>query len=120
MLSRSVCRGSWILCMAICLWAAPLPAGQISDDLNAFNGYILETPISAYASFHLVDVWSTEFVQEVALYEKPGDSIDLNGAVVKKVRYRFADGRLESIQLTYEGYDNRQKLIGWLEEHYGK
>jgi hypothetical protein len=95
-------------------------AGQISTDSNAFNGYTLTTPLSDYPSFKLVETWSGDFVQEVSLYENPREALTLNGVSFLKVRYRFADGRLESIQLVYEGFDNRAKLLEWIEERYGK
>src|SRR6266498_532085 len=95
-------------------------AGQVNNGSNDFNGYQLTTPLSDYPAFRLVETWSGDFVQEVSLYENPGEALTLNGVSFLKVRYRFADGRLEAIQLVYEGLDNRAKLIEWLEEHYGK
>jgi hypothetical protein len=56
----------------------------------------------------------------VGLYEKPGETLVLNGVAIQQVRYRFADGRLECIKLSYEGFENRHKLLQWIEEHYGK
>src|SRR6266487_3941365 len=95
-------------------------AGQINNGSNDFNGYQLTTPLSDYPAFRLVETWSGDFVQEVSLYENPQETLTLNGVSFLKVRYRFADGRLESIQLVYEGFDNRAKLLEWIEERYGK
>jgi len=118
--SRAAQACVWLSSVMICVWATPLAAGQLGDDVNAFNGYILESPASGYSALKLVDVSTREFVQEVAVYEKPGETITLNGAPISRVQYRFAEGQLESIQLVYQGYDNRQKLLAWLEEHYGR
>jgi len=107
-----------LLMVSVCLDRAG--AGQISTESNVFNGYQLTTPLSDYPSFKLIETWSGDFVQEVSLYENPAEACTLNGVSFLKVRYRFADGRLESIHLVYEGLDNRAKLIEWLEEHYGK
>jgi hypothetical protein len=110
-----------VLCaLALGTWLELAEAGQLRDDLNAFNGYTLETPLASYPSFKLIETWSGDFVQEVSLYENPGEALTLNGVSFLKVRYRFADGRLECIQLVYEGLDNRNRLLQWLEEHYGR
>ncbi len=106
--------------LAVSCWVTPAWAGQIGDQLNSFNGYALETPLASYPSFKLIETWSGDFVREVSLYENPGENLTLNGVSFLKVRYRFADGRLECIQLVYEGLDNREKLLQWLEERYGK
>ena len=107
-----------LLTIGVCLNRAE--AGQISNEFIAFNGYTLTTPLSNYPSFKLIETWSGDFVQEVSLYENPGEVFTLNGVSFLKVHYRFADGRLEAIHLVYEGLDNRAKLIEWIEEHYGK
>jgi hypothetical protein len=95
-------------------------AGQLNDDVNAFNGYTLETPTSRYPSFRLIQRYSTEFVPDVTVYDLPGEQLTLAGVPFTKIRYRFADGLLESIQLTYEGSENREKLLQWIEKNYGK
>jgi hypothetical protein len=95
-------------------------AVRISGDLNEFNGYTMEAPLSRYPSLHLVRAWSTDFVEEVGLYESPQEAPTVNGVSFVNARYRFADGRLESIQLMYERRENREKLLKWIEEHYGK
>jgi hypothetical protein len=95
-------------------------AGQLGSDLNAFNGYTLETPIARYPSLRLIQRYSTEFVQDVTVYELPGELLALDGVPFKKVQYRFAEGLLESIQLTYEERENRDKLLNWIEKNYGK
>ena len=44
----------------------------------------------------------------------------LNGVTLSRIRYRFVDDQLESIVLSYEGRESRDKLMQWVEEHYGK
>jgi hypothetical protein len=95
-------------------------AGQLGGDFNAFGGYTLETPISSYPSLRLIRRYSTEFVGDVTVYERPGEQLTLDGVPFKKVQYRFADGLLESVQLTYEERENREKLLAWIEKNYGK
>lgn len=105
---------------AVCLCTGMAGGGQVPDTLDSFNGYTLETPVSSYASLNLVKHYSTDFVENVTVYEKPGEVLTLEVVPIKAVRYRFTDGLLESIQLTYEGRENREKLLGWVEAHYGK
>lgn len=112
--------GISLCAMVVSPWMVTAEAGRIPDDPNAFNGYILEASLSSYPSLKLIEVWNADFVREVGLYEKPGETLSLNGVSFTKIRYRFADQQLESIQLTYAGRDNRDKLLRWVEEQYGK
>src|SRR5207245_11153028 len=68
----------------------------------------------------LVRRYRTDFVQDVTVYEVPGEQLTLDGVLCSQVRYRFADGLLESVQLTYKGRENRDRLLGWVELNYGK
>lgn len=112
-------RGPLLVLLVLVMFPATSPAVVIPENLNAFQGYVLETPVSQYPSLKLIKNWSTDFV-EVSLYENPEEQLTLNGVTFKQARYRFADGQLESIQLSYEGRENRDKLLQWLEEHYAK
>jgi len=99
----------------------PAWAVEISDKFNGFNGYTLESPVTNYPAMKLLETWSADYVKEVGVYVNPGEVLTLNGVTFTRIHYRFADGRLESIQLRYEGErDQRDKLLQWLEEHYCK
>ncbi len=95
-------------------------AAQIRDDQNAFHGYVMQAPLSQYPSLKLVKIWSAEMVKEVGYYESPGEVVTVNGVLLTGIRYRFADQRLESMYATYEGRENQDRLMRWLEEQYGK
>ena len=97
--------------MVVSPWMVTAEAGRIPDDPIVFNGYSLEAPLSSYPSLKLIEAWNADFVREVGLYEKPRETLSLNGVSFTKIRYRFADQQLESIQLTYAGRDNRDKLL---------
>lgn len=94
-------------------------AAQIHDDQNAFHGYVMRSPLSQYPSLKALKLWSAEFVKEAGEYENPGEVLTVNGVTFLRVRYRFVDQQLESIQLVYEGRANREKLLQWLEGQYG-
>lgn len=102
------------------LWLGAAEAAPIREGLNSFNGYVLEMPLSHHPSLKLLKRWSTEYVQEVGVYENPGERLTLDGIDLQKIQYRFTDGRLESVQLMYQGRANRDKLVKWIEERYGR
>ncbi|HEY3197157.1 MAG TPA: hypothetical protein VGJ57_04000 [Nitrospirales bacterium] len=95
-------------------------AVRINGDLNEFNGYTMEAPLSLYPDLKQVKTWSTDFVKEVGLYENPQEPPIINGTRFTAAQYRFADSRLESINLEFEGRENRDRLLKWIEQHYGK
>ena len=102
------------------LSAAPAYAVRISGELNEFGGYRMEAPLSAYPHLRQVKTWNTDFVQEVGLYENPQEVPTIDGVVFNAAQYRFADSKLESINLSFEGRENRDRLLRWIEQHYGK
>ncbi len=95
-------------------------AARLTDDQYTFNGYAMEAPLSEYPALKLMKKGGTEFVKDLRVYENPGSAMTINGVTFNRARFRFADQRLESIYLTFEGRDNRDRLVHWLEDHYGK
>lgn len=120
-LARSFAKGALVLCVVIAgLCPHHACAAQMTDNQDSFNGYVMRAPLSHYPSLKLVKTWSAEMVKEVGYYENPGEVIAVRGVTFTGARYRFADRRLESILLIYEGRENRDTLMRWLEEQYGK
>jgi len=108
------------LLMAIVL-PGQLSAARIKNDPNGFNEYRWGSLLSQYSSLKLVkELGSTDFVSTAEVYQKPGETLTLNGVPITQVRYRFIDEQLESVQLHYEGRENRDQLLHWLEERFGK
>ncbi len=106
--------------LACLLLLTPARSARIPDGQNLFNGYTLGASLSQYPELRVIKTWETDFVKEVGLYEHPAEEISLNGVTFQKVRYRFADRLLESIELMYQGRDSRDKLLQWVEERYGR
>ena len=102
------------------LSAIPSHAVRISGELNEFRGYTMEAPLSAYPHLKQVKTWNTDFVKEVGLYEDPREVPTIDGVVFNAAQYRFADSKLESINLSFEGRENRDRLLKWIEQHYGR
>jgi hypothetical protein len=106
--------------MIVGLYVDHAQAAKVENHHDSFNGYTLGAPISSYPALKLVKKWSAEEVKEVGEYENPGEALTVNGVFFLKIRYRFADGLLESIRLVYHGRENRERLVKWLETQYGK
>ncbi|HEY3197198.1 MAG TPA: hypothetical protein VGJ57_04225 [Nitrospirales bacterium] len=62
----------------------------------------------------------TESGQQVDVYDRSPVGISLNGATPTRIRYRFLDNKLESVQLSYEGRANRDRLLQVMEDRYGR
>ncbi|TAL12833.1 MAG: hypothetical protein EPO02_00340 [Nitrospirae bacterium] len=96
-------------------------AAKIPDDPGGFNGYAWGTPLAKFPAFKLVqDMGSTDFAENIGLYENPNETLTLNEVPLATIRYRFVENQLESIELRYAGRQNRDRLVLWLEEHYGR
>jgi len=107
--------------LAVGLSAASAEAATIPDDLGGFNGHAWGTPLAQFPGFKLVrDLGSTDFVKDIGVYENPGEMLTLNEVSLATIRYRFVENQLESVSLQYVGRENRDKLMRWLEERYGK
>jgi hypothetical protein len=121
-LARRLVRGAFTLCvLAIGLLDVSAAAVRIVDDPNGFNGYTWGTPRASYPSLqHVKDVGSAGSEEKLSVYENPGEVVTLNGVPLTRIQYRFLGDRLERIAFSYEGRENREKLLRWLEERYGK
>jgi len=107
--------------LAIGLSVVPVGAAKIPDDPGGFNGYAWGTPLAKFPAFKLIkDLGSTDFVKDVGVYENPGETLTLNEVSLATINYRFVENQLESVSLRYTGRENRDKLMRWLEERYGK
>lgn len=102
-------------------WGEPAGAARIKNEPKDFNGYTWGATSSQYPSLQRVtDPVLGNPLPFVEVYEKPGEVLTLNGVTFTRVYYRFFKDRLGNIQLWYEGKENREKLMQWIEEQYGK
>ncbi len=103
------------------LGGAPVGAARITNEPNGFNGYTWGSSSSQYPSLkRITDPVLASPSPFVVVYENPGEVVVRNGVTFTKTVYRFYKDRLGNIQLWYEGKENREKLIRWIEEQYGK
>ena len=96
-------------------------AVRITDEPNGFNEYTWGSPLASFPGLQRDrELGKAEGGERIVVYERPGEVVTLNGVPLSKIRYRFVDSQLESVVLSYEGRENRDKLMQWVEEHYGK
>lgn len=103
------------------LWMDPALAAVITNEPTEFNGYTWGARSTEYPSLRLVtDPTVAHPLPDVDVYENPGEVLILNGVTFGKIHYRFYKDRLGGIQLTFEGWENREKLRQLIEDRYGK
>jgi hypothetical protein len=113
-------HGGFLLAYVLAV-AFPVEAARIKEDPNGFNEHRWGAPLAQYPGLKLLnDLGSTDFVAKAGVYESPGEALNVNGVPIKAVRYRFIDEQLESVHLRYAGRENRERLMHWLEERFGK
>ena len=96
-------------------------AVRITNEPNGFNEYTWGAPLASFPALQQTrELGRAEGGERINVYEKPGEVLTLNGVTLNRIRYRFVDSQLESIALSYEGRESRDKLLQWVEEHYGK
>jgi len=96
-------------------------AVRITNEPNGFNEYTWGAPLTSFPALQQTrELGKAESGERIIVYENPGEVLTLNGVTLNRIRYRFVDGQLESIALSYEGRESRDKLLQWVEEHYGK
>src|SRR5438094_1504428 len=96
-------------------------AVRITNEPNGFNEYTWGSPLSSFPALQQIrELGQAQDGEQISVYEKPGEVVTLNGVTLNRIRYRFVDGQLESIVLSYQGREGRDKLLQWVEERYGR
>ncbi|HEV8539869.1 MAG TPA: hypothetical protein VGQ60_01790 [Nitrospiraceae bacterium] len=121
-LATTLVNGALSLCFLSGLLAgSPALAVRISNEPNGFNEYTWGSPLASFPALQqLRELGKAAGGERISVYEKPDEVLTLNGVTLNRIRYRFVDGQLASVGLSYEGRENRDKLLQWIEEHYGK
>ncbi len=107
--------------LSLSLVAPPSWAVLIHDEPSGFRGNRWGDAPGDCPSLRFVQgQGTTASLKQVDLYERSTVGIVLNGVTFSRIRYRFLDNKLESVQLSYEGSANREKLLQLMEERYGR
>jgi len=95
-------------------------AARIKDEPDGINGHRCGASLAQYQSFKLVeDLGESDFAGSVKVYENPGEALTLDQVPLIKIWYRFVGDQLESVQHIFEGKENRDRLLLWIEGRYG-
>jgi hypothetical protein len=120
-ISERLACGAALAFWLLGLWVTPAVAARITNEPNGFGGYLWGSPSAQYPSLrHVQDAKVANQLDNVEVFENPGDALTLNGATLTQIYYRFWKGKLGSVELKYEGRANREKLREWIENNYGK
>jgi len=112
--------GSAVAFASVLVIGIAAEAARIKDEPSGFNGHSCGAPLAQYQSFKLVeDRGESDFAGSVKVYENPGESLTLDQVPFIKIHYRFVGDQLESMQYIFEGKENRDKLLRWIEGQYG-
>jgi hypothetical protein len=108
------------LLFAVALSISPALAVLIYDEPSGFQGIPWGASPADCSSLSFVKtLGTTDSMKHADLYDLSTDGVTLNGVTFTRIRYRFLDNQLESVQLRYEGRADRDKLMQWVEQRYG-
>lgn len=100
-------------------WAAAIEHEE--DDEAGFSGYMWgAAPSDCPPLTRIRELGSTDYAHKAEVYTNPDEGLTLNGASLRAINYRFVDDQLESVEVKYEGRENRESLLRWVEERYGR
>ena len=107
--------------LSLSLAAQSAQAVMIADEPSGFRGNHWGASPADCASLRFVKGQGvTSAGRRVDLYDRSTVGISLNGVSFTRIRYRFLDNQLESVQLSYQGPADREKLLQLMEDRYGR
>lgn len=113
----------WVLPVSLLstfLLILPVHAVLIHDEANGFRGnHWGDAPGNCPSLRFALGQGVSRSNKQVDLYDRSPVGIVLNGVTFSRIRYRFLDDQLESVQMVYEGRENRGKLLQLMEQRYG-
>jgi hypothetical protein len=92
---------------------------ETNDEPNGFNDYVWGMSASAYPGLQPAENHGIAKTT-VKFFTIPGERVTLNEVVLTDILYRFVEDHLVGIQLNYQGRKNRDLVMRWVEEHYGR
>ena len=92
----------------------------IHDEPSGFRGNEWgASPVDCASLRFVTGLGLTAAGRRVELYDRSTVGIALNGVSFTRIRYRFLDNHLESVQLSFQGRENRDRLLQRMEERFG-
>src|SRR6185503_5215647 len=112
---------SLILFFGGSLSVGPALALLIHDESSGFRGNLWgASPKECPSLTFVANQGTTESGRQVSIYDRSTVGISLNGVTPTRIRYRFLENKLESVELSYEGRTDRERLLQLMEERYGR
>ncbi len=103
-------------------FASPPAWGVLmQDEPSGFRGNSWGASPGDCPSLRFVrDLGTTQDGKLITLYDRSTVGLIINGVSFTRIRYRFVENQLESVQLSFGGRANRDKLLQVIEERYGR
>jgi hypothetical protein len=93
----------------------------LQDEPSGFRGNSWGASPGDCPSLRFVgDLGTNRSGKLIALYDRSTVGLTINGVSFTRIRYRFVENQLESVQLSFEGRANRDKLLQVIEDRYGR
>ena len=93
----------------------------IHDEPSGFRGnHWGDSPGDCPSLRFVKGLGTTASMMRVDLYDRSIVGIVLNGVSFSRIRYRFLNDQLESVELSFQGPANRERLLQLMEERYGR
>jgi len=112
----------FLLLGVVGLSVTPAVAILIDNEPSGFRGnHWGAAPADCAALRFAQNLGITNSGQQVDVYDRSTVGLlSLNGVTLTRIRYRFLDNQLESVQLSFEGRENRDRLLQVMEGRYGR
>jgi hypothetical protein len=103
------------------LVSQPAQAVLLQDEPSGFRGNSWGASPADCPSLRFVgDLGTNRYGKPITLYDRSTVGLIINGVSFTRIRYRFIENKLESVQLSFTGRANRDKLLQVIEERYGR
>jgi len=99
----------------------PARAVLLQDEPSGFRGNFWGASPDDCPSLRFVgDLGTNQYGKLITLYDRSTVGLIINGVSFTRIRYRFIENQLESVQLSFTGRANRDKLLQVIEDRYGR
>ena len=107
--------------LSLSLTSQPALGLLLQDEPSGFRGnYWGASPDDCPSLRFVGDLGTNRYGKLVTLYDRSTTGLVINGVSFTRIRYRFIENQLESVQLSFAGRANRDKLLQVVEDRYGR
>lgn len=107
--------------LSFSLASQPALSMLLQDEPSGFRGnYWGASPADCPSLRFVGDLGTNRYGKLVTLYDRSTVGLLINGVSFTRIRYRFIENQLESVQLSFAGRANRDRLLQVVEDRYGR